>query len=128
MLESFRLVHYLRFFAALLIVTWIFVQFGGGGDSHNQYAELFRQFRDQRAVFINDFLNHDVSGPYIGDGLSDLCSGKKWTPGLLLTCDAVPGGMADVKNGILTCIRVAIEIGGELMRSRKKDARETHRG
>ena len=64
------------------------------------------------AVFINDFLNHDVSGPFIGDGLSDLCSAKKWTPGLLLTCDAVPGGMADVKNGILTCIRVAIEIGG----------------
>ncbi|KIH90395.1 hypothetical protein SPBR_00591 [Sporothrix brasiliensis 5110] len=115
MLDQFRLVHYLRFFAGALVVTWIIVQFGGTGDQHNQYADLFRQFRDQRKVFISDFLNHDISGAYVGDGLSDLCSAKTWTPGLILTCDAVPGGMADVKNGILTCIRVAIEIGAEVI-------------
>lgn len=118
MLESYRLVHYLRFFAAVLVLSWIFVEFGGGGDSHNQYADLFRQFRDQRAVFINDFLNHDVNGGFKGDGLADLCSTKKWTPGLLLTCDAIPGGVADVKNGVLTCLRIAIEMGGTIGHSK----------
>lgn len=110
--EPYRLVHYLRFAFVFLVLLWIFVQFGGTGDARNQYTSLFRKFRDQRTVFVSDFLNHDVNGPYNGDGLSDLCATKKWTPGLLLTCDAVPGSMTDVKNGILTCIRVAIEIGG----------------
>ncbi|CAK7206594.1 hypothetical protein SEUCBS139899_009393 [Sporothrix eucalyptigena] len=114
-MAEYRLVHYLRFFAAFLVVVWIFIQFGGGGDTRTQYTSLFRKFRDQRTVFVSDFLNHDVSGPFNGDGLADLCTGKKWTQGLLLTCDAVPGSIADVKNGILTCIRVAIEIGAEII-------------
>ncbi|CAK7220184.1 hypothetical protein SBRCBS47491_004104 [Sporothrix bragantina] len=113
--EPYRLVHYLRFAFVFLFLLWVFVQFGGTGDNRNQYTTLFRKFRDQRAVFISDFLNHDVNGPFKGDGLADLCSDKKWTPGLLLTCDAVPGGVADVKNGILTCMRVAIEIGAEII-------------
>ncbi|CAK7214708.1 hypothetical protein SCUCBS95973_002225 [Sporothrix curviconia] len=113
--EPYRLVHYLRFATVFLVLLWIFVQFGGTGDGRNQYTSLFRKFRDQRVVFISDFLNHDINGPYNGDGLSDLCTSKKWTPGLLLTCDAVPGSMADVKNGILTCMRVAIEIGAEVI-------------
>ncbi|CAK7270817.1 hypothetical protein SEPCBS57363_004299 [Sporothrix epigloea] len=113
--EPYRLVHYLRFAFVFLVLLWIFVQFGGTGDARNQYTTLFRKFRDQRTVFVSDFLNHDVNGPYNGDGLSDLCATKKWTPGLLLTCDAVPGSMTDVKNGILTCMRVAIEIGAEII-------------
>ncbi|EPE04724.1 alternative oxidase [Ophiostoma piceae UAMH 11346] len=115
MMDKLRLVHYLRISSVALVFIWLFVHFAGGGDDHNRYTALFRQFRDERAVFVDDFLSHDVSGRFESDGIMSLCSGKRWTSGLVLTCDAVPGNMADVKNGVLTCIRIAIEMGAELI-------------
>ncbi len=109
---SYRLVHFLRFGTVAAVLLWLIVVFGKGS-THQRYSDLFRQFRDERALFVEDFLEHDISGDFDGRAIADLCTGRTWTPDLILTCDGVPGNIADVKNGILTCIRIGIEIGGE---------------
>ncbi|OAA64224.1 hypothetical protein SPI_02871 [Niveomyces insectorum RCEF 264] len=115
MLESYRLVHYLRFFFAGSFVLWVFVHFVADRE-HSRYAGLFRQFRSEKDVFVDEFLRNDVEGAaFNGTGIGDLCASKTWTKGLVLTCEAVPGGVADVKNGVLNCIRIAIEMGAEVI-------------
>lgn len=77
----------------------------------SRFAELFGEHRNEKTVFVDDFLRLEVDGEFNGSAIEALCSNKTWTPGMVLTCEAVPGGLGDVKNGILNCIRTAIEMG-----------------
>ncbi|EPQ67235.1 Bgt-1145 [Blumeria graminis f. sp. tritici] len=56
---------------------------------------------------------HDYAfdGPYVGWPLQRLCNEVKQTPGLVFLCDNNSGGVGNIRNFILTCIRYAIEAG-----------------
>jgi hypothetical protein len=44
-----------------------------------------------------------------------MCLDKNWTAGLVFTCDKSFGGLGNIRNSILNCVRYAIEAGGELV-------------
>jgi GDP-fucose protein O-fucosyltransferase len=44
-----------------------------------------------------------------------VCEEKTWTPGLVFTCDRSFGGVGNVRNTILNCVRWAMQAGGGLV-------------
>ncbi|CAL3973213.1 unnamed protein product [Diplocarpon coronariae] len=64
-----------------------------------------------KAKFIQDAANWEIEGPFDDAPLRELCSTKEWTPGLTFRCDAAFGGVGNVRNMFLTCIRYTIEAG-----------------
>ncbi|KAF6822563.1 alternative oxidase [Colletotrichum plurivorum] len=85
------------------------------GISRQQVHEVARKFRAQRDLFITDFIEHEIDGKFDGGAITDLCTSRKWTPGLVMSCDALHGGIGFVRNAYLHCIRFAIEAGAELV-------------
>jgi len=53
--------------------------------------------------------------PVDSDAIRNICSGTKWNPDLVFICDNSKGNIAHVRNGILTCVRYAIEAGANLV-------------
>lgn len=115
MLDSSNVSQVLKYALPLLITVWSLKYLFSYEAASAGVAEVSRKFKDERELFISDFLVHEIDGEMDGSGLSELCASKKWTPGLILTCDPVPGGLSVVKNAHLNCIRFAIEMGGEFL-------------
>ncbi|KAK4220085.1 Ppx/GppA phosphatase family-domain-containing protein [Rhypophila decipiens] len=115
MLDSSNVSQVLKYALPLLITVWSLKYFFSYEAAYANVAEVSRKFKDERQLFIADFLEHEIDGELDGSGLAALCARKKWTPGLILTCAPVPGGVAVVKNAHLNCIRFAIEMGAELV-------------
>jgi hypothetical protein len=42
----------------------------------------------------------------------ELCANKKWNEDLIIQCAAPQGGIGNVRNVFLTCVRYTIEAGG----------------
>ncbi|EHL02773.1 putative Platelet-activating factor acetylhydrolase [Glarea lozoyensis 74030] len=57
---------------------------------------------------LNDY---NFNGQYVGWPLERLCGETKWQEGLVFVCDNNSGGIGNIRNFILTCIRYAIEAG-----------------
>lgn len=55
--------------------------------------------------------NYDFDGEYIGWPLERVCKESTVTPHLVYDCDNNSGGIGNIRNFILTCIRYAIEAG-----------------
>jgi hypothetical protein len=53
--------------------------------------------------------------PFRPEAIQSVCSQTKWTPGLVFTCDNSGGGIGNLRNSILNCVRYAIEAGGALV-------------
>jgi len=67
-----------------------------------------------RSLYINqyaDSVDFDVEGPFDGRALSLVCSSRKVQPGLYFQCQFNFGGLSNVRNMVLTCIRYAIAAG-----------------
>jgi hypothetical protein len=54
----------------------------------------------------------DVDGPFNITPIREHCSKRAPTPGLVFTCNKANGGIGNVRNQLLGCIRYAIEAGG----------------
>ena len=111
MLDSARLFHILKF-ALPLTVFFCSLLYLTGPKSSSQFL---RQFKDERKLFVADFLEHEIDGRFDGAPIQRLCKERKWTPGLIMSCDPHPGGVGEVKNAHLHCIRVAMELGGRIL-------------
>lgn len=61
---------------------------------------------------INDY---DFNGQYIGWPLERVCNETRFQPGLVYICDNNSGGIGNIRNFILTCIRYAIDAGASGM-------------
>jgi hypothetical protein len=55
--------------------------------------------------------DYNFDGEYVGWPLQRVCSETAWTPGLTFVCDNNSGGIGNIRNFILTCVRYAIESG-----------------
>jgi hypothetical protein len=53
----------------------------------------------------------NIDAPYIGWPLERVCKETQFTPGLVFLCDNNSGGIGNIRNYILTCLRYAIEAG-----------------
>lgn len=51
-----------------------------------------------KQLFIQNALDHDISGPYNGSYLQDLCLQTKWRPGLIFSCGRIYGGIGNVSS------------------------------
>lgn len=96
----------------LLVFIWVFSYLT---TPRSAYKTFLRQFKSERKLYEADFLQHEVGKPFDGAPIEKLCASRTWTPGLILSCDPPPGGIGEVKNAILTCIRFGIEMGAELV-------------
>ncbi|KUI67431.1 hypothetical protein VM1G_02611 [Cytospora mali] len=117
MLDSSRLFRILKYLVLILLIFFA-IPFLNRPSTRERYTELLRNFKDEKRLFIADFLDNEIDGTFDGRELAELCAGKRWRPedeGLILSCQPVPGGIGEVKNGHLQCIRFAIEIGAQLV-------------
>jgi hypothetical protein len=55
--------------------------------------------------------DYDFNGPYVGWPLARVCNETTFTPGLVYVCDNNSGGIGNIRNFILTCVRYAIDSG-----------------
>ncbi|PBP27719.1 alternative oxidase [Diplocarpon rosae] len=67
----------------------------------------------RQSQFVADVLHDDneIDGRFDNRTLVQLCGSRKWIPGLIFRCEAPEGGVANVRNVILNCLRYAIEAG-----------------
>ncbi|KAK3681035.1 hypothetical protein B0T22DRAFT_388398 [Podospora appendiculata] len=49
--------------------------------------------------------------PFVSWPLARVCKETTWTPGIVFVCDNNSGGIGNIRNYILTCVRYAIEAG-----------------
>lgn len=68
--------------------------------------------------FIKAVVSNDIDGPMNLEPLTDLCRNTQWQPGLIVKCQPFPGGIGNIRNMFLNCIRFAIEAGGMSAASR----------
>lgn len=63
-------------------------------------------------VHVSDVDLSTADAPFISWPLARLCTETTtWTPGLVFVCDNNSGGIGNIRNFILTCLRYAIEAG-----------------
>ncbi|KAK0731620.1 hypothetical protein B0H67DRAFT_597472 [Lasiosphaeris hirsuta] len=115
MFGSPRVFQIVKIAAPFLLAVWFL---GYVISYKSAYNGVVRQFKDERDLFLSDFLEHEVDGSLDGRGIAELCAGKRWSPGLMLSCEPPSGGIGQVKNAHLNCIRFAIEMGAELVTPR----------
>ncbi|KAF9879134.1 hypothetical protein CkaCkLH20_03367 [Colletotrichum karsti] len=112
MLASSSISQFAKVVGPIVLIVWSVWYLG---ISRQQVEEATRRFRSQRKLFIADFLEHEIDGKFDGNAINNLCTSKKWTPGLVMSCDTVHAGIGVVRNAYLHCIRFAIEAGAELV-------------
>ncbi|KAK1752511.1 hypothetical protein QBC47DRAFT_305698 [Echria macrotheca] len=112
MLGRPRLLVLARFALPFLFGLWLFSL---TVPHESAYTRAIGHVEDEKEVFISNFLESEIDGGFDGRGIADLCATKTWTPGLVLSCEPAPGGPGHVKNAHLNCIRIAIEMGAELV-------------
>jgi hypothetical protein len=68
----------------------------------------------KKGAFIESASTTEIDGPFDNTTLVELCKTRTWTPGLIFKCEAPAGGIANVRNVFLNCVRYAIEAGGNI--------------
>ncbi|CAD6504223.1 BgTH12-05957 [Blumeria graminis f. sp. triticale] len=53
--------------------------------------------------------------PVDSQAIRNICSASNWNSSLIFTCDNNRGGVANVRNSILNCVRLTIAAGGSLV-------------
>ncbi|KAH8762613.1 hypothetical protein F5883DRAFT_118585 [Diaporthe sp. PMI_573] len=117
LLDAPRLVRIAKYLVPALLLLY-FISDLEENQVRDRYAEVLRSFKDEKKLFVSDLLENEVDGRFEGTELARLCAGRDWHPddkALILTCAPIPGGVGEVKNGLLHCIRFAIEIGAQLV-------------
>ncbi|ROW11361.1 hypothetical protein VMCG_01255 [Cytospora schulzeri] len=117
MLDSSRLFRTLKYLIIVLLFLFA-VHLLNRPSYREKYTEILRSFKDEKRLFVDDFLENEIDGRFDGRELAKLCRSKKWHPenrAVILSCQPMPGGIGEVKNGHLHCIRFAIEIGAQLV-------------
>ncbi|KAI0136299.1 hypothetical protein BJ170DRAFT_6202 [Xylariales sp. AK1849] len=111
MLDSSRVFTLLKVLVGLVIFVWSLSYLGFS----TNYRRVLRQFKGEKARFVADFLDNEVGDSFDGTSIATLCAQRTWTKGLIFNCAASPGGIGEVRNAHLNCIRFAMEAGAELV-------------
>lgn len=114
---SFRIVFCILFLiASLSFLDLSYTHEDIRDDLHKVYGDfqqIYRKVRyKQKQTFINSAIQTAIDGPFDNHAIRDLCANKNWTEGLIAVCRAPQGGVGNVRNVFLNCVRYAIEAGG----------------
>lgn len=109
-----RILHLLKLSAFVLILIFTFSY----TFTPSQYTPSYtswknRKISGKKGAFIDKASTTEIDGHFDNSTLVDLCEKGKWIPGLIFKCESPSGGIANVRNIILNCLRFAIEAGGE---------------
>lgn len=66
----------------------------------------------QKQVFINTVTQTTIDGLFDNSAIKNLCASRNWTEGLIAQCGTPQGGVSNVRNVFLNCVRYAMEAGG----------------
>lgn len=85
----------------------------GAGVTPAEAMEKSKLLAENKEAFIASVMDNDINGQYDGKGMRDLCATRKWDYSIIVSCERLEGGIGNVKNIVLTCLRYAMEAGGE---------------
>jgi len=95
-----------------LILTGYYLLAGPSGYSSNDYKQFYNvAVSGKKGAFVESALTTEIDGPFDNSTLIELCRSRTWTPGLIFKCEAPQGGIGNVRNVFLNCVRYAIEAG-----------------
>jgi hypothetical protein len=83
-------------------------------DETNAHLPISASSKQQTQLALSRGSAIDLSAldaPFISWPLARVCSEAHWTPGIVFLCDNNSGGIGNIRNAILTCLRYAIEAG-----------------
>lgn len=108
MLDSSRVFNLIKILVSLAVFGWTLSFFGFS----TSYQQVLRHFQGEKALFLAEYLQNEIGGQFDGQSIAALCANRTWTKGLIFNCDPPPGGIGEVRNAHLNCIRLAMEAGG----------------
>ncbi|EKD20583.1 alternative oxidase [Drepanopeziza brunnea f. sp. 'multigermtubi' MB_m1] len=133
-LRCFRISKFLfpAAFIVLLLTAYLF-NFSPGIRLSELRLSSSKDSLEAKSRYIQEAAEWEIDGPFNDSALRDLCSSKEWTPSLTFRCDDSFGGVGNLRNMILTCIRYAIEAGATglvvpQIKERDKDLKELTAG
>ncbi len=96
---------------SLIFISFLFLSnYPGYTNDYNPHLKIAVS---GKAAFVESVLTTDIDGPFDNSPLVELCKSREWIPGLIFKCKAPQGGVGNVRNVFLNCVRYAIEVGGE---------------
>lgn len=97
--------------AALLVSTTIFYisPSKAAGVIHDKFREVNV---GKKNVFVEKAMKTEIDGHFDQTPIRELCGNTTWQDGLIFSCGAPQGGIGNVRNVFLNCVRYAIEGGG----------------
>lgn len=95
------------------LIFLVTIGFGFYLFSDHDYHETLRVVvSGKKGIFVQKAIRTDIDGPFDDSTLVDVCDNTEWREGLIFQCEAPYGGVANIRNMLLNCIRYAIEAGG----------------
>lgn len=94
----------------LLVIIWLWAGF----KPHRHFPDWnpissLTQSPDSSAPDVFEF------PPLDSEAVRSICADAEWNPNLVFTCDNSVGGIGNIRNSILNCVRFAISAGGSLV-------------
>lgn len=85
--------------------------------SDHDYHHVYHVAKSgKKALFVAKAVDVEVDGPFDNSTLVEMCASTQWREGLMFYCQPPEGGIANVRNLLLQCIRYSIDAGGESFR------------
>jgi hypothetical protein len=109
--QSFQLLKSFFILAATFALGWYLFS---DRDYHHSYEIAVK---GKKGIFVEKALRTDIDGPYDNSTLIRFCARKEWREGLIFQCEPAHGGVANIRNIVLNCIRYALEAGGRFTSS-----------
>lgn len=104
--QTVQIFKYILIFIATISVGWYLFS------DHDYHETLQVAVSGKKGVFIQKAMRTDIDGPFDDSTLVEICQNTEWREGLIIQCESPYGGVANIRNVLLNCLRYAIEAGG----------------
>jgi hypothetical protein len=85
-------------------------------DHHINLAQISAALPlDQRTKFINVAEKTTLSEDFNTAAIEEVCASRSWPNDVVFQCDKIIGGIGNVRQEVLTCVRWAIEMGAGMI-------------
>lgn len=112
---------------SFLVALWIWVAFDRPYHFPNHITWNIYSNQPQSYVGDSDAPDAFDFAPIESEAIKSICADTEWNNNIVFTCDDSVGGIGNIRNSILNCVRYAISAGGSLVEPRiiLRDAADT---
>ena len=98
--------------SSTVVILWLYLFYNRHGAhlSTLVHSNIFHE--DPKQLWVQTSMNTFIDGPPNLDPIRALCNRTQWRDDLIINCPNLWGGVGNVRNKVLTCLRYAIEAGG----------------